>query len=166
MFIYIILKRKNVKIRNLFITRIITLLIITPHLIWLIENNFVTIVYGLNRSGGIGTFTDHFIYPLLFFFKQVIILIPFFLMLFFLIKKIRFKKIFNDEKMIFLFFTCIVPLILMILTSLVMGSKIRTMWMTPFYLIFGIFFIEILKKNVDLKNIRKFYTLFIFLFFL
>ncbi len=166
LFFYIVLKRKNFKIYNLFITGVIALLIISPHLIWLIENNFVTIVYGLNRSGGIGTFIDHFIYPLLFFLKQVIILIPFFLMLFFLIKKIRFKKIFNDEKMIFLFFTCIVPLILMILTSIVMGSKIRTMWMTPFYLIFGIFFIEVLKKNIDFKNIKKFYILFTFLFFL
>ena len=166
LFIYSILKRKKIKIQNFFITGLIVILIIFPHLIWLLENNFTTITYGLQRSEGNGVLTDHIIYPLLFILKQIIVLIPFFLMLFFLIKKIRFKKIFNDEKMIFLFFTCIVPLILMILTSLVMGSKIRTMWMTPFYLIFGIFFIEILKKNIDFKNIRKFYTLFIFLFFL
>ena len=40
------------------------------------------------------------------------------------------------------------------------------MWMTPFYLFFGIFFLEIFKKSIDLKRIKKFYIIFLFLFIL
>ena len=142
------------------------ILIIFPHLIWLLENNFTTITYGLQRSEGNGVLTDHIIYPLLFILKQIIVLIPFFLILFFLIKKIKFKKIAKNEKIIFLFFTCVVPILLMFLTSIILGAKIRTMWMTPFYLFFGILFIEIFKKNIDFKNIKKFYLISLFFFFL
>jgi len=166
LFIYSILKRKKIKIKNFFVTGIIALLVIFPHLIWLIENNFASITYGLQRSGGIGVLTDHFIYPLVFFLKQIVILIPFFFMLFFLTKKIKYKKIIKNEKIIFLFFTCVLPIILVLLTSIIMGAKIRTMWMTPFYLFLGILFIEILKKNIDLKNIQRFYLIFLFFFFL
>jgi 4-amino-4-deoxy-L-arabinose transferase-like glycosyltransferase len=166
LFIYLFLKKKKIKIKHLFIVGFVTILVISPHLIWLIENNFETISYGLKRSKGAGSVSDHIFYPLLFFFKQIAILIPFFLMLYFLVKKIKFKKIFKSDKIIFLFFTCIVPIILILLTSIIMGAKIRTMWMTPFYLFFGILFIEIFKENFDFKNIKKFYVTFLILFFL
>tara|TARA_B100001121_G_C18526067_1_gene543644 strand:- start:475 stop:864 length:390 start_codon:yes stop_codon:yes gene_type:complete len=40
------------------------------------------------------------------------------------------------------------------------------MWMTPFYLFFGVFFVYIFKSQVDLERLRKFLYGFIFLFFL
>ena len=52
----------------------------------------------------------------------------------------------------------------MLFTSLLLGAKIRTMWMTPFYLLMGIAIIEVFKKNIDLKKTRKFYTIFLILF--
>ena len=48
-------------------------------------------------------------------------------MVFFLIKKIKFKINFKDEKLVFLLMTTVVPIILMLLTSMIMGAKIRTM---------------------------------------
>ena len=33
---------------------VVALLITFPHLNWLIENDFITLKYGLERSGGIG----------------------------------------------------------------------------------------------------------------
>ena len=39
------------------------------------------------------------------------------------------------------------------------------MWMTPFYLFIGLFFIYIFKENIILKNLNKFYIIFLFLFF-
>ena len=166
LFIYLILKRKKIRTRKFFIIGPIALLVISPHLIWLIENNFATITYALQRSEGAGALTDHIVYPLLFILKQIAILIPFLFMSFFLLKKIRLKNNFKDENIIFLFFTCIVPIALILLTSMIMGTKIRTMWMTPFYLFFGILFIEIFKKNIDFKKIKKFYVVFFFFFFL
>ena len=40
------------------------------------------------------------------------------------------------------------------------------MWITPFYLFFGVFFIYLLKSQVDLKKIKSFLYGFLFLFFL
>ncbi|MDC1112608.1 hypothetical protein OAS43_02290, partial [Candidatus Pelagibacter sp.] len=51
-------------------------------------------------------------------------------------------------------------------TSLVTGSKIRTMWMTPFYLFFGVFFVYLLRFKINLKKINSFLMGFLFLFFL
>ena len=46
-----------------------------------------------------------------------------------------------------------------------MGAKIRTMWMTPFYLLVGIFIIEIFKKRLNLNLKKFFYVFFVFFFF-
>ena len=58
------------------------------------------------------------------------------------------------------------PLIMIIITSLVMGANIRTMWMTPFYIFFGTF-IYFLRENINfrkLKNVLYDFFIFIFLF--
>ena len=158
--------KKGIKFSHYFIAGPITLLIILPHLIWLTENNYITITYGLLRTGGVGTFIDHLIYPLIFLAKQIGILIPFFLMSFFLIKKIKPKINLKDKKLVFLLLTTIVPIFFMLLTSMIMGAKIRTMWMTPFYLFFGVLFIYIFQKNIVINNLKKFFLLFTFLFLL
>ena len=93
-------------------------------------------------------------------------MIPFFVLLFFLIKKTKLKFNLKDEKLIFLFFVNIVPIILIFLTSVITGSKIRTMWMTPFYLFFGTMFVYIFQKNIDLLKIKKFLVASMILFFI
>ncbi len=163
-FIYFIRKGKKIKFSHYFIAGPITLLILLPHLIWLTENNYITIAYGLQRTGGVGSFLDHLIYPLIFLGKQIGILIPFLLMSFFLIKKMKSKINLKDEKLVFLLLTTIVPIFLMLLTSMIMGAKIRTMWMTPFYLFAGTFIIIIFKSQINLKKLKNFTTVFVILF--
>jgi len=63
-----------------------------------------------------------------------------------------------------LFVVTFVPVVLMFLTSLIMGVKIRTMWMTPFYLFISIFFIYIFKQKITFKKINYFFSIFLFLF--
>ena len=46
------------------------------------------------------------------------------------------------------------------------GSRIRTMWMAPFYLFFGILVVYIFQKQINLKKINSFIYGFLFLFFL
>ena len=52
----------------------------------------------------------------------------------------------------------------MIITSMIMGAKIRTMWMTPFYLALGTLFLMLFKKQINLKKLKKFYLVFLFIF--
>ncbi len=163
LFIYLLFKKK-IQILNISITGLITLIILTPHIVWLFDNSFSSIFYGLNRTGGIGSLINHLILPFTFLIKQIGILIPFLIMCFFLFNKPNLKLNFKSEKMIFLFFIIITPILLMIATSFLFGVKIRTMWMTPYYLGLGIVVVEIFKKNINQKKLKKFYAVFLFFF--
>ncbi len=148
-----------------FISLVPFLLILSPHLIWLIKNDYITILYGLHRTGtGDQDFIDHLIYPILFLVKQIGILIPFFIMCFFVIKKFKLKFNFNDQKLLFLLAINIFPIFLMFITSMIMGVKIRTMWMTPFYLFFGVLIIYIFQSQTNLNKIKGFISVFVILF--
>ena len=163
LFLYLLIKKK-IKSYNFLIIGPLVLLIVLPHIFWLFDNNFITLSYGINRTGGTGSLMDHLIFPITFIFKQLIILLPFFIMTFFLINKFKLNKIVLDQKLIFLFFTFLIPLLFIFLTSMIMGAKLRTMWMTPFYLLAGVVIIQIFRKNINLNKIKKFYIVFVFFF--
>ena len=142
-FIYLIIKKKF-RFRCL-ISLVPFFLILVPHIIWLSENDYITITYALNRTGAEDSnFLDHLYYPFLFLGKQIGILIPFFVMFLFLISKLKIRFKLKDKKLLFLLAINLVPIILIFLTSLVLGGKIRTMWMTPFYLFSGVLLVYIL----------------------
>ena len=166
LFLYLLFNLKKYKnqINNYFFSLIVSLLILTPHFIWLYKNNFSTITYGLKRSSlGNTEFIDNLINPIIFVFNQLIILLPFLIMVFVLFKKVKFLKL-KNQKIIFLFTITFLPFILIFFTSFFTGAKIRTMWMTPFYLFFGVFFIEYFKKYIDFKKLKRFFAIFLFLF--
>ena len=141
------------------------IVLLVPHLIWLTNNDYITITYGLARTGlENSSLLDHIIYPLIFLGKQIVILIPFFIMSFFLVKKFKFKITLKDKKLLFLIFINLVPIGLMFLTSMITGSKIRTMWMTPFYLFFGVLIVYIFQAQINLKKLNGFISAFLILF--
>jgi len=141
------------------------LIVLLPHLVWLNENNYITITYGLDRTGtGDQNFLDHIIHPIILLGKQIGILIPFFLMLIFLNSKLKTRFNFKDNKLLFLLAINIAPIALVFLTSMIMGVKIRTMWMTPFYLFFGVLVIYIFQSQINLNKLKGFTTVFLILF--
>ena len=136
-----------------------------PHLIWLTENNYTTITYGFHRTATENLNNLHHIkHPLIFLGKQMGILMPFFLMLSLLTPKLKTKFNFKDDKLLFLLVINIAPLALVFLTSMIMGVKIRTMWMTPFYLFFGVLVIYIYQSQINLNKLKGFASVFIILF--
>ncbi len=141
------------------------LIVLWPHLIWLTENDYITVTYGLHRTGSEDfNIINHIKNPLIFLGKQIGILVPFFLMLLFLVKKFKIKLKINDKKLLFLLAITIVPVALVFLTSMILGVKIRTMWMTPFYLFFGVLIIYIFQSQINLNKIKNFVTVFVILF--
>ena len=64
----------------------------------------------------------------------------------------------------FLLFVNILPITLMFATSVITGSKIRTMWMTPFYLFFGVFIVYFFKSQINLNKLKNFVSIFLILF--
>ena len=167
-FIYYLRKHKKFNFKY-FIPILVFLLILSPHLMWVIDNDYKTITYGLKRTSlESSTFLNHFIYPLKFILKQIVILLPFFMLLGLILKKFKFKFKINrrDEKSIFLIFVTFVPILLMLVTSLIFAANIRTMWMTPFYLFFGLFFIYHFKDSINLNFLKRFIFSFLFIFIL
>ena len=163
-FLYMIVKKKiNFKCLISFVT---FLLVLLPHLIWLSDNDYITITYGLHRTGSVDTnfFRAHLSNPLIFLGKQIGILVPFFIMFLFVVSKLKAKFNFKDKKLLFLLTINLVPIILMFLTSMLMGVKIRTMWMTPFYLFFGVLLVYIFQAHINLKKLKAFASVFLILF--
>jgi 4-amino-4-deoxy-L-arabinose transferase-like glycosyltransferase len=166
LFFYIIFIKKYKKFNfKYLITLEIFFVLLIPHLIWLANNDYVTISYGLARTGlANSSLLDHILYPVIFLGKQVGILIPFFIMSFLLVKKFKFKISLKDKNLLFLIFINLVPIGLMFLTSMITGSKIRTMWMTPFYLFFGVLIVYIFQAQINLKKLNNFVSAFLILF--
>ena len=163
-FLYFLMKKKKINFYY-FIPGLIFLAVISPHLIWLSQNEYVTILYGLSRSNiETGNFINHLINPLIFLIKQIIILAPIVLMTYVLLKEIKIN-IKSNNTLIYLVCINILPFILMLVYSLLTGAKIRTMWMTPFYIFFPTMLLFIFKKFILFKNLKKFFSIF-FIFFL
>ena len=168
LFAYLIFFKKSKKFDFKYLVSLeVFFVILIPHIIWLFNNDFITIKYGFARAGlDEGQIINHLKYPLIFTLKQIGILIPFLILVWLLIKKIPKKLNLKDEKLLFLIFINLVPIVLVFMTALITGSKIRTMWMTPFYLFFGTLFIYILKNQINIKKLNSFLIGFIFLFLL
>ena len=168
LFIYLIFIKKDRKFDfKYLITAEVFLVILVPHFIWLTNNEFITITYGLARTGlEQSNLINHIQFPLIFIGKQIGILIPFLILTWLLAQKLKFKINFKDKKLLFLLSINLLPILLMLLTSFITGSKIRTMWMTPFYLFFGTFFVYMLQTQINFKKLKPFYLGFIFFFFL
>ena len=142
--------------------------VLLPHLIWIVENNYTSINYALFRSfgdplTGLGgsKFLDHIFYPIIFLGKQIEIIIPFFVMLFFIVSKFKIYFNFKNTKLLFLLTINLVPIILIFLTSMFMGVKIRTMWMTPFYLFMGVLLVYIFRTKINLHKLKYFISVFL-----
>ena len=168
LFIYLIFFKKTKKFDfKYLITLEAFIVLLIPHLIWLYNNDFISILYGLKRTGlENSNIINHINQPLIFLLKQIGILIPLFFLTWLLLKKIKFKFNLKDKNLIFLIAINLLPIFLILLTSIITGSKIRTMWMTPFYLFFGVFLVYIFKSQINLKKVKSFLLGFLFLFFL
>ena len=166
LFFYVIFIKKYKKFDFKYLISLeIFVALLVPHLIWLANNDYVTLSYGLARTGlENSSLLDHVLYPIIFLGKQATILIPFFIMSFFLVKKFKFKISLKDKNLLFLVFINLVPIGLMFLTSMITGSKIRTMWMTPFYLFFGVLIVYIFQAQIKFKKLNNFIAVFIILF--
>ncbi len=166
--IFLITSNIRKKINYKFFISIVPFLIILfPHFIWLINNDFVTLTYGLHRTGSEDfNLIKHITNPIIFAGKQIGILLPFLLTIFILVGKFKMRINFNDEKLLFLFSINLIPILLIFFTSFFMGIKIRTMWMTPFYISFGLLFIYILQTQINFKKMKAFALIFLILFFI
>ena len=66
LFFYLLLNKK-IKSYNFLIVGPIALIIIFPHLVWLVKNDFVTLSYGFQRTGSESGLINHILFPAVFY---------------------------------------------------------------------------------------------------
>ena len=159
--IFILSKKKNSNFN--FLYALLTFFLITaPHFQWLIQNDFTTVYYAFKRGGlNEASIYNHLLNPFKFIINQIAVLLPFLLLIYLLIKRIKIKLPLNNEKFIFLLFSFLLPFFLILITSVITGSRIRTMWMIPFYSLISIFFVFLYQDQINLKKLKKFNILLI-----
>ena len=177
LFIYILLalfiffvfnyKKYRESLNGYLLSIFISLILLTPHFFWLFENEFITIFYGLDRSGvSEFNYIDHFKNPIIFLVKQSIILIPFLMMSSVILKRLKFSINKKNKKIVFLLSINLIPIALILFTSILTGAEIRTMWMTPFYLFLGVLLIQISGEFLKRNNLKRFLVTFVIFFIL
>ena len=84
LFFYLIFIKKERKFDFKYIISLeVFIVLLVPHLVWLFNNDFITITYGLARTGlENSNIIDHFKFPVIFLFKQIGIIIPFIIRVF------------------------------------------------------------------------------------
>ena len=172
LFIYflIILKKNKKMIKYFILSFFIFLIILIPHIIWLVDNNFITIDYALNRSDVANkNLFDHILNPIFLILKQLGMLFLFFITFLSILTIKKFKKISlntKDKKKLFLLSISILPILIVFTVSLVSGAKIRTMWLSSFYLFFGVLFFYFFKNYINIQKTKNFIFIVCFLFLL
>ncbi len=143
---------------------LIALFIASPHLYWLLQNDFPTIAYAVRMADpGARSILNHVFYPLRFLVSQSLILIPLLIMLWTLRKEQRDpveKTHSSTEAGIFLLFVALGPPLLMAVVSALFGWKIRSMWATPLFLISSITLIYFFRDRLSTTRLRGFAVVF------
>lgn len=163
--------RKSLRTAGPWLTTAIALLIFSPHLVWMVNNDFVTIQYALERSTETAQFswTRHILSPIQFLLSQIGAWLPIVLLSWPLIGKAiktnGFKRLVTkkDETAnatpffrTYLSIVALGPILIYVVVALITGAKIRSKWGGPLFSFFGVWLIASypFRKNSDV-NITK-----------
>ena len=137
----------------------VALLVVMPHLIWVIDNEFITVAYGIDRVGvDRRAVFDHLYYPVKFLVSQSLILIPCLLMLWTLKGPCQDPTPAPNHSEIrtFLLLVSLGPPVMMALLSGIGGWKLRSMWGTPLFLTAGVTLVYFYQHCLSRKRLRRF----------
>ena len=158
--------REKFKTFGPYLAGLICLIMLTPHLIWLIKDNFTAITYA-NTSLHLHQKTmlsQHITFPLKFFFSQVVSNLP---MLLLAIPLFRTDKVAIKTNQFIKFFLLIMgfgPLVLTMTISVVTGCYLYAKWATPFFSLNGILLISFLRPKINEKVLKQFIIILLILF--
>jgi len=155
---------KSFKSAGLYLGLTVFLLIITPHFIWLVKHDFVTLGYAVDRVSSPPTFWNHLSYPWQFFYEQLEAFCPaIFLALALLIGKkplsLPQRLSFTTFDKYFLMIVGLGPFICTILLSLVTGFKLRAGWGQPLFSLAGILLLAYLQPRITRQRLAVFVSL-------
>ena len=155
--------RKQFKTIGPYAALLTMILLLLPHLMWMVETGFSTLKYGVNRAGAksASDLSNHFVYPIKFFVSQFILLIPPLLMLAAFGFKRELKDTHEQNRQI-LAYLALGPAVLILGLSAILGWKLRSMWGTPLFLLSGLMLMLYWRPVIDPVRLKRFKAVFLF----
>lgn len=149
--------------RGLIISSVVFLLVIAPHVVWLIENNWLPFTYIHDKLAISGSRLNIY---LVFFANQMIrlsFMLPLLLGIWYLCKKdtIGVSTIHASESrgeihdLSFLLTVLLTPLLLALMTPLLTGSPLNSNWVSAFFLPVGILITKCFYDQLDETQLLK-----------
>lgn len=113
-------------------------LVIMPHVYWLVTHDYMTISYMLARTDNIPHWSNHFVFPMMFLYEQLLIALPTFLLYgsLFLGRSRDFSQgyshcVYQSFDKRFLFCAALLPFIFTLLVSFLFNLKLHAGWGSP-----------------------------------
>jgi 4-amino-4-deoxy-L-arabinose transferase-like glycosyltransferase len=161
--------RLSFKRPGLYISCVIFLMITVPNLLWLINNNFISIDYALGRAGMNKSLfyhmLDHIFNPSLFLAGCALFALPLVI-----IFNCCFKQKTNYSLTLFnkqyIYMLCFGPLILSLLFAVITGARMIFMWSTVLFNLFGLFLVVYYQPVINAQNSKHFFLAVLTLFFI
>lgn len=162
--------RKSFSKPGIYTALVFFLILITPHFIWLANNDFITITYARNASSeytAIQTLSNHFRFPLIFLVNCILNILGLFMLLWPFsrsaidsIDSNQKDKEHNSFTQSFLLCISLGPTLLSVIICFLSGSYFPPRWATPYYFPLGLLLIIYLKPQLNTVNIKQFaYTI-------
>ena len=124
-----------------YLSVIVCVLLLFPHLMWLYDNNFEMLNYieSRNNTGKIKSLARHLIYPVKFLLAQVLFVLPAALTFWLVARKTHKTRLpQNKEKEVFLLCMGIIPTAFWMISSFISGNALKDMWNFPSLFAWGI----------------------------
>lgn len=142
-----------------YITAAVAALIVAPHLIWLVRNDFPTVTYALNRAESHGRLINHLVNPVRFALNQLWALTPAMIMVGLLVlgstsdrAEVAPSRVFRG----FLFTVALGPFLALLIISAITGFQLHSGWGRPLWSFIGVFVLYHLQPTLTDKALRRF----------
>jgi 4-amino-4-deoxy-L-arabinose transferase-like glycosyltransferase len=118
-----------------YLAGIIATAIVTPHLLWLVRNDFITFTYAAERSADLPGSWAHVKNPAAFLAGQIAILIPVAFLLWPVLGRYRSQA--DQSARRFLHAAVLGPVVILLALSTVTGCQLRLVWASPLWTLVG-----------------------------
>lgn len=153
--------RRFLKTPGPYLMAVIALGIFSPHLMWMINNDFITIEYVLNRSSDaaahslLGDVLKHITSPISFLLSQLGAVVPVVLLAWPLVKGWRLNVDSKEFERRYLAIVVLGPVAIYLIVSAAWGATIRSMWGGPLFSFLGLLLITSFVVNQQDRQISR-----------
>jgi len=134
-----------------YVAAAVALVIVAPHLIWLVQNDFLPFAYADARAVPSRGFFDHIYHPLIFLLSQIGAMLPSFFIASPLFRPWtgKFSFDFADETFRIVTLLALGPTALLIVLSALTGRGLLAMWGYPLCIFIGLWIVMIARTAID-----------------